>query len=304
MSKPKGIHLNDYSYLPYQIITKVGEGGYGEVFQAQDRVTHATVALKTLHPNVTLHTPAHRVQSILLQHEYRVCQRVRNPHVVRSLHHGYTESGLPFSVFTFLAGETLQRRLQRLGPLPGPVVHQVMGQALQGLVAMHSQGLVHRDVKPANLMVDEHLGAFQLTHIDLGISAEVGSRVVPYGGQQPETLPQGSAHYSAPAQWAGQEAMPQHDWYAWALVVLECLLGYPVLGGLTPGQALRKKQEGIPLPTALVRHPLGEWLRDIWAGGNNWPNTQALLKDWQALELPEFLPARTRGSSSACAPTV
>ncbi|HAA13274.1 MAG TPA: hypothetical protein DCE41_16915 [Cytophagales bacterium] len=285
MSSQKAKHLNDYPQLPYHIVAELGEGGYGRVFRARDRITGNTVALKTLHGSLTPHTPKYRSQALFLEHEFGVCRQIQHPHIVRSHQFGYTETEMPYAVFTYLPGETLHRRLLRLGPLTGVAMQQLMGQALEGLKALHAQGYVHRDIKPLNIMVEEPPKASKLTLIDLGISTAMGSSRLGYGLPQQQTMPQGSVHYCSQAQWSGAEAAAYHDWYAWGLVVLECLTGTPVFGGLSLSQVVRKKEAGILLPTALAGHPLGELLIAVFGGGSDWKDTPALHHDWQLLDL-------------------
>jgi serine/threonine protein kinase len=131
----------------YDVRQVLGRGGFGVVLKAFDRKLHRTVAVKVLAPYLAASSAAR--QRFL--REARAAAAVRHEHVVDI--HAVEDVPVPYLVMEHVAGETLQRRLDRAGPLPLAEVLRVGAQAARGLAAAHDKGLVHRDIKPANILL-------------------------------------------------------------------------------------------------------------------------------------------------------
>ncbi len=130
---------------------ELGHGAMGTTFKALDTRLRVHVALKLINPNLLDRRPALRERFL---REARAAARLRHPNVAGVFHLNEGEGDAPcFYAMEFIAGETLESRVRRAGPLPLPLVLEVVAQVTRALVAASAQGLVHRDLKPANLML-------------------------------------------------------------------------------------------------------------------------------------------------------
>jgi eukaryotic-like serine/threonine-protein kinase len=137
----------------YRVLKVLGRGGMGVVFEADDPVLGRRVALKVLKPSLAT-LPAARECFL---REGQACAKVEHPHVVRVYRAG-EQDGVAYLAMEFLRGESLADRLKREGPLPPGEVVRIGREVAQGLAAAHSHGLVHRDVKPANVWLEQGTG--------------------------------------------------------------------------------------------------------------------------------------------------
>lgn len=198
---------------PYRLEELIGEGGMGLVFRAS---THAgeTVALKLVKADLARDSVFRR----RFEREAQTAARVEHPNVVPVLDTG-EQDGIPYMAQRFIAGGSLEDRLKRDGPLPLAFVLDVCTQVAEGLDAMHAEGLIHRDVKPGNILLDEEETAY-IT--DFGLMKDRDASVLTRPGQA-----LGSMDYMAPEQIRGEEVTGQSDIYALGCVMCECLSGRP-----------------------------------------------------------------------------
>jgi serine/threonine protein kinase len=133
---------------PYDLVEKVAEGGMGSVYRARHRETGEVVAIKIM--------PAHMANNQVLvrrfEQEFHAAQRLDHPNVVRAIDFGET-GGVPYLVMEFVEGESLGQKIQRDGPLSEREAIHIIAQVAQGLHRAHKMNLVHRDIKPDNVMV-------------------------------------------------------------------------------------------------------------------------------------------------------
>jgi serine/threonine-protein kinase len=196
----------------YRIESRIGTGAMGVVLRAFDERLGRSVALKVIRP--TLASPAFRE---LFQKEARAMALVSHPNVV--VIHSFGEHvGVPYFVMELVHGSSLDTILHAQKPLALPFALGLLDQACRGLSAIHEAGTVHRDVKPANLLVDRdsrlHIG-------DLGLAA-------PYGQDTKLGQVVGTPGYMAPEILSGQgEATPASDLYSLGCVAYEVLVGKP-----------------------------------------------------------------------------
>jgi serine/threonine protein kinase len=132
----------------YEVLEVLGRGGFGIVFRAFDEALQRLVAIKVLAPQLAA-TSAARKRFL---REARASARVRHENVVGV--YAIEEEPLPYLVMEFVPGESLQQRLDRLGPLEVPEVVRLGRQIAEGLAAAHATGLIHRDIKPANILLE------------------------------------------------------------------------------------------------------------------------------------------------------
>ncbi|WP_435855966.1 protein kinase domain-containing protein [Streptomyces physcomitrii] len=192
----------------YRVVGRIGSGGMGTVWRALDERVGHEVALKQPRLPGDPQEEAHRRMSARLHREARAAARVDHPCAV-SVHDVVVEDGLPWIVMELVRGESLQERLDR-GPLAVPEAARV-GLALAGaLGAAHAKGIVHRDVKPANVLLGSH---DRVVLTDFGIAQIRGEESLTVTGEFV-----GSLEYVAPERIAGHRAGPASD--LWSLGVL------------------------------------------------------------------------------------
>ncbi len=255
------------AFGPYRIVAPLGRGGMASVYDAHDPALDRHVALKVL-PAEFLHDPAFAER---FQQEARVAAKLEHPHIV-PVHAFGIEGGRPWMAMRLVTGGSLAERVTR-GP-DGPARD---GGARSRDVAgaldyAHGRGIVHRDVKPANVLLDEAGRAYLA---DFGIARMLeGSPVVTATG-----LIQGSPSYMAPEQAMGEKVDRLADVYALGVMAFECLTGRVPYTGTTPVAILMKHvQEPVPEPTeAEVAPPLAAVLRRCLAKApaERWPSAGA-----------------------------
>ena len=131
----------------YEVLEVLGRGGFGIVFRAFDEVLQRVVAVKVLAPHAAATSPARK----RFLREARAAAQIKHENVVQV--HAVVEEPLPYLVMEFIPGETLQQRMDRTGPLDVPEILSIGRQMAAGLAAAHEKGLVHRDIKPTNILV-------------------------------------------------------------------------------------------------------------------------------------------------------
>ena len=201
---------------PYRLGAVLGEGTMGVVYKAT-RSDGEVVALKVLKPALA-EDETYRQR---FRHETRAAQEVQHPHLVPVLDAGVAD-GRAYLAVAYVAGRSLAEQLQAEGPLAVIDVARIAAQLGAALDALHRRGLVHRDVKPANVMVAKDAGA-ALT--DFGLAKGTGYTVLTRAGQVVGTM-----DYLAPELIRGGSATPATDIYALGCVLVECLTGAPPFG--------------------------------------------------------------------------
>lgn len=226
----------------YRLDARLGAGGMGEVWRGEDTVLARTVAVKVLLPG-RLDDPGFAVR---FQGEARAMATINHPGVVDVYDYGVTEvpgdGPTAYLVMRFVDGEPLDRLLTRLGRIGAEPAMELIAQAASALQAVHERGIVHRDVKPGNLLVRPD-GALVLT--DFGIArADAGTRLTDAG------MVLGTAAYCAPEQAEGAPVTPAVDIYALGVVAYECLSGMRPFDGDSPVTIALKhiREEPPPLP--------------------------------------------------------
>lgn len=205
----------------YRLARRLGVGGMGEVWEAHDEVLQRQVAVKVV-------IGAHRHDEAILarfEREARSAARLTHPNVATVYDYGDAEQGA-YLVMELVEGETLAERLGR-GPLAHHVAAQVVADAAEGLAAAHADGILHRDVKPSNLM----LGDDGTKLMDFGIAATVGDDPLTRSG----TII-GTAAYLAPERLRGEPAGTAADVYALGAVLFEAVTARRAFTGATPAE--------------------------------------------------------------------
>lgn len=240
----------------YEIGAVVGRGGMGLVYAARDLVLGRDVAIKMMPPSAVSEVEVARFQA-----EIRALSRMSHPHVVTLFDAGVERpddapdtEGRPFIVMELVSGPTLTDRIAD-GPMDPDEVARIGSALARGLEHAHAAGLVHRDVKPGNILFTLD-GEPKL--VDFGVARALGDthRVTSTG----HTV--GTAAYLAPEQLSGAAIGGAADVYSLGLVLLEALTGKRAFAGGTPAEvALRRVHQGPSLPVSLG----ATWLRTLRA---------------------------------------
>ncbi|WP_437590374.1 TOMM system kinase/cyclase fusion protein [Sorangium sp. So ce1000] len=252
----------------YEILAKLGEGGFGVVHKARQLTTGQPIALKILRlaeqggvARVARVTQTDRRVTRFLR-ETRLCAQLHHPNIVQLVDAGQAEDGTLYAAFAFAPGDNLAALLEREGALAPAEARHLMLQVLDALACAHAAGVVHRDLKPSNIMVIPTGARRNALVLDFGIGATLDDgRSARLTGSH-DAL--GTPGYGAPEQWRGAEASPRADLFSWGLVFLECLTGKPAYGGTEAEIFYRLLgPDPVPIPAALERHPLGDMLARV-----------------------------------------
>jgi eukaryotic-like serine/threonine-protein kinase len=198
----------------YRIDQKIGSGGMSSVYQAFDPMLERWVAIKLMHRDISSDPD----QLERFRREARAVARLNHPHVVTVIDAG-EDDGAPFIVFEYVEGETLKERIKRQGRLP---VSEAVAYAIEigrALECAHMHRLVHRDVKPQNVLIDPD-GRAKVT--DFGIARSLEAHGLTATGRV-----LGTTDYVSPEQALGHEVTPQSDIYSLGVVLYEMLTGEP-----------------------------------------------------------------------------
>lgn len=222
----------------FRIVGTLGSGGFGTVYRATDRQVDEEVVLKLLAPHLAS-DPEARQRFV---RELRLARRVSHPNVIR-IHDLLELEGATAISMEWFDGRDLGRVLHEDGPLPAARVRTIAEQALDGLIAAHEVGVLHRDLKPGNLLI----GAGDAVRIvDFGLAAGVAddrSRLTRSG------MMVGTPEYISPEQIRGEAMDGRSDLYSLAVVLYEALTGRAPFQGANPAHVIYQHLEGaVPPP--------------------------------------------------------
>ena len=237
----------------YRLLARLGSGGFGEVWRAEDTVLGRMVAVKTLAVAADDDAVVRR-----FVREARALARLDHPNVVAVYDTG-TEDGVGYVVMQLLAGPSLAALLAEQRPLPLADAVEYAGQAAAGLAAAHDAGIVHRDVSPANLILD---GAGTLKLVDFGVARiEDASTELTATGTVFAT-----AGYVSPEQAEGRPADARSDLYSLGCVLYALLAGRPPFTAEHPiGVIQQHLSSPSPAPPAGAPRQLAELLAGLLA---------------------------------------
>jgi serine/threonine-protein kinase len=224
----------------YRIIARLGRGGMGEVYSADDLKLREAVALKFLPPHLT-DDPGWLAR---FHNEVRVARRVSHPNVCRVYDYG-EEAGQPFLSMEYVPGQDLAALLRQVVRLPEPKGVEMARQLCLGLAAIHARDVLHRDLKPSNVLLD---GRGQVHIADFGLAAHAQDVAA-------AAVREGTWAYQAPEQLAGTGVSDRSDLFALGLVLYELFTGERAFPAANPGELQRLYKAGAPTrPSRHVRN--------------------------------------------------
>ncbi len=213
----------------YTIESEIGRGGMASVFLARDLKHHRSVAIKVLHPEL-----AAAVGSDRFLREIDTVAGLTHPHIL-PLHDSGEADGFLFFVMPYIEGESLRERLDREKQLPLEEALRLTHEMADALAYAHRQSLIHRDVKPANILLSEG----HATVADFGVAAAIGGAEA--GRLTTTGLSVGTPAYMSPEQGTGGEALDERtDIYGLACVLYEMLAGHPPFMGSSRQEILAR----------------------------------------------------------------
>jgi serine/threonine-protein kinase len=226
----------------YELEELVGTGGMSSVYRAHDKLLERDVALKVLHEQFT--ADGDHVERF--RREARSVAQLSHPNIVTVIDRG-AQGGKQFIVFEYVDGENLKARIERKGPLPLHEAVQITRQIGRALAFAHAHGIVHRDVKPQNVLLNGD-GEVKVTDFGIARSSEVHASLTQTGTVM------GTSDYISPEQARGGHVDAQSDIYSLGTVLHEMLTGeVPFPGDNFVSVALRHINE--PAPSVRTRRP-------------------------------------------------
>ena len=235
----------------YDVERLIGSGGMGVVFKAYDTELNRPVAVKLLTPHLARSGSARN----RFAREARAAAAVVDDHVV-PIHNVETDDEHPFLVMKYIAGGSLQQRLDRDGPLDVCEVLRIGMQTGKGLAAAHAQGLIHRDVKPSNILLDEGVDRALLT--DFGLARATDDASLTRSGFQP-----GTPHYMSPEQVRGAAIDTRSDLFGLGCVLYALGTGHPPFRSETSYSVLRRITDDTPRSIRETNPGVPVWLEQI-----------------------------------------
>ena len=272
----------------YEVIRRLGRGGMGAVYLAREPFLDREVAVKVLPAELASGDARER-----FLREARTAARLSHPHIVPL--HTFGQSGdLLFYVMGYVDGEPLEARLRRVGKLPPDEARRIIDELSDALDYAHRMGVVHRDVKPDNVLLDRHTGRAMLT--DFGIAKQrAETRTLTQAG-----MVVGTPHYMSPEQAAGANDVDgRSDIYALGVIAYRMLTGQLPFQGDTMQQVLSQHAVAVPVAPSktdqtipleldrVVMRALAKDPADRWA-------TAAMIRQTLATDSDEALPEELR----------
>ncbi|HWS53861.1 MAG TPA: serine/threonine-protein kinase [Pyrinomonadaceae bacterium] len=279
----------------YRIEEKIDEGGMGCVYRATHVLMEKTVAVKVLHPALA----ADEKIVARFTREAKAASRISHPHAIVVTDFGESEQGVVYLVMEYLRGRTLKEVVRTEGPMPLARVSEIVRQVSGALDAAHEQGVVHRDLKSDNIMLEETAGGDWAKVLDFGIAKiqEETGKTDP--GLTAPNLIIGTPQYMSPEQCGQASAIDQRsDIYSFGIILYEMLAGHVPFTGESP-TAIMMKHIQEPPPSILEERPdlpagvgrvvaraLAKRPEDRFQRASELPDALALAAAEEAVEVP------------------
>jgi serine/threonine-protein kinase len=275
----------------YTVEGEIGRGGMGVVYHAHDQRLKRRVAIKVLPPELAFR------EEIRLRflREAETAARLSHPHIVPIHSVGEGADGLVYFVMAYVDGESVAQRLKRRGHLPPEEVRRILVETSDALGAAHALGIIHRDVKPDNILLEGSRGRVVVT--DFGIAKALSSTTGPNTALTATGVAIGTPHFMSPEQAAGdREVDGRSDLYSLGIVAYQMLTGeLPFNAPTVPGILLKHITEAAPpldskrpdCPTDLVACVMRCLEKDP---DDRWPTADALRRALESRSTPAYRP--------------
>lgn len=257
----------------YEIIKELGRGGFGIVYEARDTVLNRRVALKVLHPALIVDP-----QFInRFRREAELAAQMEHANIV-PIYDFDQQGGRYFTVMGFMANGSIKDLLSKFGPRTPSQTKAILEQIASGLAYAHERGVIHRDLKPGNILVDEH-GVTRISDFGFAkaMSATSGASLSVTGGLI------GTPAYMAPELWEGKDATAQSDIYSLGCIAYEMLTGRILFEGDSAAQIMTKHVIHSPQISDEIPEDWQDFLMRCLAKSpkDRYPSVKALLEDLQ-----------------------
>jgi hypothetical protein len=243
----------------YEVLQVLGRGGFGVVLRAYDDKLQRVAAIKVMSPQLAATSPARK----RFLREARASAAARHEHVVQIYEVG--EQPFPYLVMEFIPGETLQQYLDRTGPLDLADTLRIGRQIAEGLAAAHASGLIHRDIKPGNILLEAGsstgaAGQYRVKITDFGLARAADDASLTQSG-----VIAGTPLYMAPEQALGQPLDPRTDLFSLGSVLYQMVVGHPPFRASTTVAVLKRVAEDTPRSIREIIPDTPRWLCEIIA---------------------------------------
>jgi serine/threonine protein kinase/uncharacterized membrane protein YgdD (TMEM256/DUF423 family) len=241
----------------YRLIEVIGKGGFGKIYRAEDVTTGETVAIKILQSATT--GDLRNDMRARFEREAAMAGKLAHPNTIRQIGFGETPEGELYLVLEFLDGKNLFEIIGEIGPLGDVRVHRIARDVLGALGEAHELGVVHRDLKPGNIMVTRTATRTNVTKVlDFGIAKM-------FRGQTDITqtgIALGSPRYMAPELFHAEPATPATDVYSLSITLGEALYGGEFFNceNMIEAAKVQLSPNPLPVPDSLKRSFLWSWL--------------------------------------------
>jgi eukaryotic-like serine/threonine-protein kinase len=289
--------LSDAVGKSYTLEGEIGRGGMGVVFQAKDERLKRQVAIKVLPPDLAFREEVR----LRFLREAETAARLTHPHIVPIHSVGEGPDGLVYFVMAFIDGEPLSARLKRRGRLPPEEVRRILMETADALGAAHSLGIIHRDVKPDNIMLEGSRGRVMVT--DFGIAKALSSSTG--GGLTGTGVAIGTPHYMSPEQAAGdREIDGRSDLYSLGVVGYQMLAGeLPFQAPTVPGILIKQITEAAPYIADRVPDMPEDLASCVMRclekePESRWPTAEGLRRALESRSASPYRPRRTTPSAA------
>jgi serine/threonine-protein kinase len=227
----------------YLIVDPLSEGGMGVIYKAQHSLTGAKLAIKVLHP----HLATHHFNILRFEQEARAASALKHPNLVIVHDFGLTKKQVPFLVMELIEGTDLHKEIRDAGPLSLKRFLTIFIQAADALSHAHKRGVIHRDIKPGNMILEiTDDGSDFIRIVDFGIAKFIKQEGLETQQITPPGDSFGSPLYMSPEQCMGLNVDFRSDIYSLGCVMYECITGRPPLMGMNSIQTIFKQIHEMP----------------------------------------------------------
>ncbi len=234
----------------YQIIEELGKGGMGRVYKVLDKEVNAKVALKLIKPEIA----SDKKTIERFRNELKVARDIAHKNVCRMYHLG-KEEGAYYITMEYVSGEDLKSFIRRSGIISVGKAISISNQVCEGLLEAHRLGVVHRDLKPQNIMIDNEGNA---RIMDFGIARSLRAKGITGAG-----VMIGTPEYMSPEQVDGKEADQRADIYSLGVILYEMVTGRVPFEGDTPFSIGVKQKSEVPKPPQEINEQIPEDLNQV-----------------------------------------